>query len=101
MSIARFRLPDDCRAPHHPEGEVVLYADHAKALADARLVTEKQAEQARAWQALARERGAEIERLREALHRIGHGKPDRLDHSEDVRRLEKMASIARAALEEA
>jgi len=63
MSITRFRLPNTCHAPSDPEGEIVLYADHAKALANVRLITEKQAEQARAWKALAGERGAEIERL--------------------------------------
>ena len=43
---------------------------------------------------------SDVERLREALRRIAWGQPDRLDHAEDVRRLEKMTSIARAVLEE-
>lgn len=39
------------------------------------------------------------ERRADALRRISHVSPDRLDHAEDVRRLEKVAAIAKAALD--
>ena len=44
---------------------------------------------------------AEVERLREALARIRGARPDRLDHAEDVRRLERCASLAGEALQPA
>lgn len=42
----------------------------------------------------------EVERLREALQRIAHAKPDGLDHSRDVAIIERAANVARAALGE-
>ena len=72
MSIQRFRVPDDVRLPSHPDGEVVSYYDHVRVLRDARLVTEKQAQQARAWKALAESRGAKAEQLRQKLARYHH-----------------------------
>ena len=41
---------------------------------------------------------SEVERLRTALTRISHAKPDRLDHAQDILVLERCASIASKAI---
>ena len=40
----------------------------------------------------------DAERMREALERISHAKPDQLDHALDVAIIQRAANIARAAL---
>lgn len=56
--IVRLRLTDGSIARSHPEGEVVLYDDHAREVARLRALLNKASRYSRAWKAHARQLAA-------------------------------------------